>query len=247
IRIAGKGGFGIREHPDNLSYPLFEQIRTHQRAFSSVFAWDSGYTSGVRIGQGEQARRANLLGVSGEFFPALGISPAAGRLFRSEDDVRGCPAPTVVLSYPFWQSEFGGELSAIGSRLTVLDHSLEVIGVTPAGFSGPEVGLHFDLSLPLCSITALHHGDTAPFAGRDFSWLSVMGRLKPGWKLAQASEHLRAISPGLMQATALSGYSRESEERYLKFRLEAVAGATGVSRLRETYDRSLGLLLGLTA
>src|SRR5215475_2504950 len=34
IRIAGKGGFGIREHPDNLSYPLFEQIRTHQRAFS---------------------------------------------------------------------------------------------------------------------------------------------------------------------------------------------------------------------
>jgi hypothetical protein len=84
------------------------------------------------------------------------------------------------------------------------------------------------------------------FERRDYSWLSVMGRLKPGWTLAQASEHLRAISPGLMQATALSGYSRQSIERYRQFRLEAVSGATGVSRLRETYDRSLWLLLGLT-
>jgi predicted permease len=245
IQIAGKGGFGISEYSDNLSYPLFEQIRDHQQAFSSVIAWDSGYTE-ARIGQGAQARRATLLGVTGEFFSTLGISPAAGRLFRAEDDVRGCPAPTVVLSYPFWQSEFGGEFSAIGSRLIVMDHSLEIIGVTPAGFPGPEVGRHFDFSLPLCSITALHYGDTAPFKRRDYSWLNVMGRLKPGWTLAQASEHLRAISPGLMQATALSGYSRESMERYLQFRLEAVPGATGVSRLRETYDRSLWLLLGLT-
>jgi predicted permease len=244
IQIAGKGGFGISQYSDNLSYPLFEQIREHQQAFSGVFAWNSGYTN-ARIGKGAQARRATVLGVTEEFFSTLGISPAAGRLFRPGDDVRGCPAPTVVLSYPFWQSEFGGEFSAIGSRLIVMDHSLEIIGVTPAGFSGPEVGLHFDFSLPLCSITALHHGDTAPFERRDYSWLSVMGRLKPGWRLAQASEHLRAISPGLMQATALSGYSRQSEERYLEFRLEAVSGATGVSRLRETYDRSLWLLLGL--
>jgi len=222
-----------------------EQIREHQQAFASLFAWNSGYTD-ARIGQGAQARRATVLGVTGEFFSTLGISPAAGRLFRPEDDVRGCSAPAVVLSYAFWRSEFGGEYSAIGSRMMVMDHSLEIIGVTPAGFAGPEVGRHFDLSLPLCSITLLHHGDTAPFERRDYSWLNVMGRLKPGWTLAQASEHLRAISPGLMQATAVSGYSRESMERYLEFRLEAFPGTTGVSRLRETYDRSLWLLLGLT-
>jgi predicted permease len=245
IQIAGKGGFGIAQYSDNLSYPLFEQIREHQRAFSSVFAWNSGYAS-ARIGQGERARRATILAVTGEFFSSLGVSPAAGRLFRPEDDVRGCPAPAAVLSYPFWQSEFGGDLSAIGSRLTVMDHALEIIGVTPAGFSGPEVGPRFDISLPVCSITALHHGDTASFERRDYFWLSVMGRLKPGWRLAQASEHLRAISAGLMQATALSGYTREFEEHYRGFKLEAVSGTTGVSRLRETYDRSLWLLLGLT-
>src|SRR5690242_5904447 len=190
IEIPGMN-FGIFQHWDNLSYPLYQQIRERQQAFSGVFAWNSGYTS-LRIGKGAEARGVSVLGVTGEFFPTLGISPAAGRLFRSDDDLRGCPAPTVVLSYPFWQSKFGGDSSAIGSRLVVQDHPLEIIGVTPPGFAGPEVGSHFDVALPLCSISVLNNGDTAPFDRRDHFWLNVMGRLKPGWTLARASEHLRA-------------------------------------------------------
>ncbi|HXJ44215.1 MAG TPA: FtsX-like permease family protein, partial [Bryobacteraceae bacterium] len=123
---------------------------------------------------------------------------------------------------------------------------LEIAGVAPAGFSGPEVGAHFDLALPLCSIPLLNSGDATAFERRDYAWLDVMGRLKPGWTLAQATEHLRAISPSLMQTTVPSGYSRPTLELYLQSRLKAVSGATGVSRLREEYDRSLWLLLGLT-
>src|SRR5207249_174888 len=137
---------------DNLSYALYQEIRANQQAFSDIFAWDSGYTT-LRLGQGAETRRVSVLGVTGGFSTTLGISPAAGRLFRSEDDFRGCPAPGVVLSYPLWQREFGGNLSAIGSRLFVQDHPLEVIGVTPRGFAGPEVGLRFDLALPLCSLS----------------------------------------------------------------------------------------------
>ena len=245
IQIANGHGFGVSHYPDNLSYPLFQQIREHQQAFSGILAWDSGYGS-ERIGQGAQSRRVPVLRVSGEFFSTLGVPPAAGRLFRPEDDLRGCAAPTVILGYGFWQSEFGGQLSAIGSRLVVQNQPLEIIGVAPAGFSGPEVGPNFDLALPLCSRTILHFGDTASFDRRDYSWLNVMGRLQPGWTLARASEHLQAISQDLMQATVPTGYSRGSLDRYLRFRLEAVPGATGVSRLREQYDRSLWLLLGLT-
>ena len=245
ILIANSSGFGVTHYPDNLSFPLFQQIREHQQAFAGVFAWDSGYGT-ERIGRGEESRRIPVLRVSGEFFSALGIAPAAGRLFRPEDDLRGCPAPGVVLGYAFWQSQFGGQLSAIGSRLTVNDQPLEIIGVTPAGFSGPEVGPRFDLSLPLCSRTALHYGDTASFDRRDYFWLNVMGRLKAGWTLARASQHLQAISAGVVQATVPTGYSRRSVDRYLHFRLAAVPGATGVSRLREEYDQSLWLLLGLT-
>jgi predicted permease len=243
IRIP-KMNFGISEYSDNLSYPLFQQVRDHQQAFSGIFGW--AYTT-LRIGQGAEARRVSVLGVTGEFFSTLGVSPSAGRLFRSEDDFRGCPAPTVILSDSFWQREFGGSFSAIGSRLVVRDHPLEVIGVTTPGFYGPEVGRHFDIVLPLCSVSVLNDGDTTPFERRDYSWLNVMARLKPGWTLAQATQHLRAISPSLMQATAPSGYSRRYiEDHYLNSWLEAISGATGVSRLREEYDRSLWLLLGLT-
>jgi predicted permease len=189
----------------------------------------------------------SVLAKSGTFATTLAISPAAGRLFRPEDDFRGCPALGVVLSYPFWQSEFGGSLSAIGSRLFVQDRPLEVIGVTPPGFTGPEVGSRFDLALPLCSLSVLNGSDTSAFDRRDYSWLNVIGRLKPGWTLAQASEQLRSISPGLMSATMPSGYPPNTVAQYLQFRLEGTSGATGVSRLRETYDRSLWLLLGLTA
>jgi len=245
IQIPGKRGFGVSHYSDNLSYPLFEQIREHQQAFSGVLAWDSGYGT-ERIGPREQARHVPVLRVSGEFFSTLGVPPAAGRLLGPEDDRRGCPSPTVVLGYTFWQTEFAGQLSAIGSRLVVDDQPLEIVGVTRAGFSGPEVGPNFDLALPLCSISTLHFGDKAPFDRRDYSWLNVMGRLKPGWTLARASEHLQAISPGILQATVPSGYSRRSLERYLGFRLTARPGATGVSRLREEYDQSLWLLLGLT-
>jgi predicted permease len=236
--------FGISEYSDNLTYPLFQQVHDHEQAFSGTFAW--AYTE-LRIGQGAEARRVSVLGVTGEFFVTLGVLPAAGRLLRSEDDLRGCPAPTVIVSYSFWQREFGGSLSAIGSRLVVQDHPLEVIGVTPAGFSGPEVGRHFDVALPLCSISVLNDGDSTAFERRDYSWLNVMGRLKPGWTLAQATQHLRAISPSLIQATVPSGYSRGYlEQHYLPSRLEAISGATGVSRLREEYDHSLWLLFGLT-
>jgi putative ABC transport system permease protein len=230
----------------NLSYPLFQEIRANQQAFSDIFAWDSGYKK-FRLGQGAETRQVSVLAVSGTFATTLAISPAAGRLFRPEDDFRGCRAPGVVLSYPFWQKEFGGSLSAIGSRLVVQDRSLEVVGVTPPGFAGPEVGLSFELALPLCSLSVLNGGDASAFDRRDYSWLTVIGRLKRGWTLAQASGHLRAISPGLMRATFPSGYSRESVGNYVEFRLEAISGATGVSRLREQYDRSLWLLLGLTA
>ena len=246
IRIENGQGFGITHYPDNLSYPLFEQIREHQRGFSGIIAWDSGYMS-ERIGQGAQMRSVRALHVDGSFFATLGIAPAAGRLIRLEDDVRGCPAPPVVLGYAFWQSEFGGQASAIGSRLVVGGLPLEIVGVAPAAFTGPEVGTRFDIALPLCSRIALHHGDTASYDRRDYFWLNLMGRLKPGWNLARASQQLQAISPGIVRATLPTGYSRRSLDRYLQFRLEALPGATGVSRLRDEYDRSLWLLLGLAA
>ncbi len=237
----GNHGFGISGDEYDLTYPLWEEVRNHQQAFSGVFAWNSGE---LRVGEGAQARRLRALRVSGEFFSALRLSPAAGRLLNADDDLRGCAAAGVVLSYAFWQSEFAGRTSAIGSKLIVEGQPFPVIGVAPAIFSGLEVGNKFDFAMPICAEGVLQTGRS--FERRDIFWLRVMGRLKPGWNLARASAHLQAISGGLIEATVPTGYSAKSLETYKKFRLEAVSGKNGTSGLRRQYDTSLWLLLGIT-
>jgi len=241
IQIRNGPGFGITKDFYALTYPLLEQIRLHQHAFSGVFGWRS--YDDVRFGEGAQARRVRGLLVNGELFPALELRPAAGRLFNREDDRPGCTASGVVLSYPFWQSQFGGRTSAIGSKVMILDRPYEVVGVTPARFSGLEVGTKFDIAAPVCTAASASPED---FTRRDFFWVTVMGRLKRGMSLRRASDQLQAISPGILEATLPSGYSAKVLENYRKLRLEAVPAGNGISSLRDQYDTSLWLLLGIT-
>jgi len=81
-----------------------------------------------------EARFGYGLWVSGDFFPVLGVEPVLGRLFTAADDRRGCGVPGAVISYAFWRREFGGEASALGHKVWINAHPVEVIGVTPPSF-----------------------------------------------------------------------------------------------------------------
>ncbi|MBV9442614.1 MAG: ABC transporter permease [Acidobacteriaceae bacterium] len=243
VRVANLDGMGVNvgDNP-RMTNPLWEEFRDHQQAFSGVFAWG---TDTFRLGKGADARNVPGLWVSGSFFPVVGISPVRGRLLDIQDDRHGCGFSVVVISYGLWQSEFGGLNSVVGSNVMIQDHSFEVIGVTPPGFSGLDVGRTFDIALPICSLESVQSSN-ASFGRRDAWWLTVMGRLKPGWTLESASANLSAISPGLFAATVPSGYQASELQHYLKFRLAAYPAGKGVSPLRETFGTSLWLLLGIT-
>src|SRR6266542_3931945 len=238
VRVAGgNSGFGVQTGVNSeLTYALWERIRERQEAFSGIFAWGNANFS---VGQGAEMRRVRGLWVSGDLFPALGVTPARGRLFTAADDRRGCGPTGAVISYEFWQSYFGGEDSAIGKTLIIVDQPLTVIGVTPPEFFGLEIGNSFDVAVPICT-------GAGALDRLDFFWLVVMGRLKPGWTLTQASAHLNAISPGIFEETTPPGYSSSNNEFYRNFRLTALPAGQGVSRLRTRYGTSLWLLLGIT-
>jgi predicted permease len=240
VHADGVNGFGISaDFNSEMTYPLWEQIRDHQTAFASMFAWgDAQFV----VGRGDEARPARGLWVSGDFFRVLGITPERGRLFTADDDRRGCGAEAAVVSDAFWRSHLGGRETAIGSRLTIMDQSFTLVGVAPAGFTGLEVGQTFDVALPLCS--AALWSDSLD--RRDFWWLTVMGRLKPDWAIPRANEYLRALSPGLLDATVPAGYGAEPTARYRAFRFGVIPAGRGVSRLRGAYGGSLSLLFGLT-
>jgi len=240
VRIAGGNrGWGLVENANSqLTFPLWKQIQQEQRAFSGIFAWG---TTPLLVGIGPDARRVRGLWVSGEAFPVLGVTPVIGRLIGPADDQRGCP-PVVLLNHAFWQAEFGGDPAAIGRTLTILDRPVPVIGVTAPAFFGLEVGERFDIALPTCAAAVWG----SPIDRRDWSWLSVMGRLDRGWDVTRAAEHMKGLSPQLLEATLPSGRSAASLDQYRSFRLTALPAATGVSRLRTTYGDALWLLFAMT-
>ncbi|HJQ25493.1 MAG TPA: ABC transporter permease [Blastocatellia bacterium] len=241
VRMADmKGARGGKARSLSVTYPIWEQIRDRQQAFSGVFAWG---TDNVNLAPGGEVRSARMLYVSGDLFNTLGVQPVLGRLFTTTDDQRDCGAPGLVISYEFWQREYGGDTNVIGRKLTLGDQSFDIIGVTPASFFGMEVGRSFDLALPICAV-ALVRGNNNFLSGTMW-WLTVTGRLKAGRSLEQANAEMQAISPGLFQAALPANYPPPSVQDYLESNLIVVPAGAGVSQLREKYEQSLWLLLAI--
>jgi putative ABC transport system permease protein len=238
-RSWGSGNFSSR-HPE-LTNPMWELIRKQQQAFSGIFAWSS---ETFNLARGGQARNAEGLWVSGEAFNVLGVPPLLGRVFTAADDRRGCGSPGVVISYPFWQREFGGQATALGSKLSLNGHPFEVIGVTPAGFFGMEVGRSYDVAVPICSEPVIK-GEYTRLDMRHGWWLAITGRLKPGWTLARASAQVRTISRSVFEPTVPPIYNPDGVKHYLEYKLGAFPGGTGLSSLREDYEKPLWLLLSI--
>jgi len=225
----------------SLTNPIWEQIRNQQEAFSGIFACNSTV---FNLAPGGEPRPVQGLWVSGDFFNVLGIKPILGRVFTAEDDQRGCGSPGAVISHSFWQREYGGDPSVIGRELTLAGRAIEIIGVTPASFFGIEVGRSFDIALPVCSEALLLANNSKLDSGTTW-WLTIMGRLKPGWSTEQATAHLNSISPGLFRTTLPANYPAVSVNHYLGFKLAAFPAGSGISQLRETYSSPLWLLLGI--
>jgi putative ABC transport system permease protein len=235
------GSFSTRSA--HLTFAQWREIKAQQRAFSGVLAWSA---SRFDLSSGGPVRFAEGLFVSGDFFRILGVNPIVGRTFTEEDDREGCGGPGAVVSEGFWRRELGGDLAAVGRTVTLEGHSFPVIGVTPAWFFGVEVGEHFDVALPLCADRLLDVEGKGRASRTRSWWLSMMGRLAPGWTVERANAHLQALSPAITSATLPESYLPERAKRYLGNKLQVTAGGTGVSELRDDYERSLWLLMATT-
>jgi predicted permease len=224
-----------------LTNGLYEQLRDEQQGFTSLAAW-GGQTLNLR--QGGEARFAEGMWVSGNFFQTLGLRPTLGRLIAPADDYRGCGTGGAVLSYGFWQSEYGGRDSVIGEKIMLEGHPFEILGVTPPGFYGIDVGRTFDVALPVCAEPVVA-GEDSIYGKRDGWFLTGIGRLKTGWTPERASAQLAAISPAILQATLPTNYDETDKKDYLQFRFGAVPASAGLSRLRQDYEGPLWFLMGI--
>src|SRR5262249_3705074 len=162
-----------------------QQIRDRQKSMTGLFAWSVAQRY---VGRGSDMRHFNGLWVSGEVFLSLGVRPYRGRLLLPEDET-SCPVTRSVASYSFWQNELRGRDISSGIRLVASNDLVEIVGVTPPQFTGLVVSDYFDLALPFCK-------QSEPFRSDIFA-VGVVGRLKPGVTLEDASAELATLSPSI--------------------------------------------------
>src|SRR5260370_2334683 len=182
-----------------LSLPLFEQISSGQKVFSSTFGWWGDNLSTVEIGGA--LSRNNIWAVTASCRSELGATAGLGRLIGPEDgDLRAAsPTPVAVLAYSFWQRHYGGDRSVIGKVLKIEGAAFTIIGVTRRGFTGINADRLPEIIIPLTAEPVLAgDSDVQKHLRRaDAFLLEAAGRLKPGVQLEAARAQLESIWPAI--------------------------------------------------
>jgi putative ABC transport system permease protein len=225
---------------DGLSFtnPVWEQVRDRQDVFSGAFAYSP---TRLNLAMGGEVRNANASWVSGDFFRTLGVNPLLGRTIAADDDKRGCPV-IGLLSYDFWQREFGGGADVLDRRLTLNTHPVRIVGVAPPGFSGIQVGEAVDVYLPLCAEGTVIRENSA-LDKRANSWLWIFARLRPGISQQQALARMNTLAPQIFADTLPSNFPPAPQKRYLAQRFSLLPGAKGFSNIRHDYKAALYTLM----
>jgi len=161
----------------------FRELRDHAGTFEQVAAlatWSWGRDL-VRGGQGQHLR---ILRVTSDYFRTLRSGPLRGREFERDDETG---AELVVLSDALWRNRFHTDPSVIGQTIHLSAEPYIVVGIAPAGFEDPVVG----------EVDAWEPYDLASDTDETNNSLTVIGRLRNGFTLAQAHADLVSLSDAL--------------------------------------------------
>ena len=168
------GGRGAR----NVTYVQFQFLLRNNEVFESV----AGSASvGFNFSTGTQTDRVYGLRVSKDYFRVLGVGPALGRSFFSEEDQPN-GSSAVILSYGLWQRRFGGDSGVIGHTILLDGMPTTVAGVMPRNFQSPN---------------GAEAWSTLAQVGRTVgggSNVTMIGRLRPELSIAQASASMALLT-----------------------------------------------------
>lgn len=233
----------VDARPASLTNPIWEEIRARDDAFDGAFAWSM---QRFNLATGGEADLIDGMYASGKIFDVLGVPAFLGRTFTPADDRwgGGDAGLVAVISHAYWERRYGGARDVVGRPLTLEGQTFTIVGVTPPGFFGPEVGRRFDVAIPLGTERAIRPNESA-LAQRSWWWLQGMVRLKPGQTIAEANAAMRQMQPQVREATIPQHYRPENVERYLRDPYVLAEASTGTSRLRDSYQRPLLVIMAV--
>ena len=207
------GDFGI----EPITYPDYLAVRERATRFEDVYGYALTPES-LSLRTGGSSERVFGGFVTMNFFDALRVRVALGRLFGPGDCERPGEAPIVVLSHSYWMRRFSGDAAIVGSTLTMNGQPMTVVGVADAEFRGMSL-LPPDVWIPAVMLPALYPDRRIDFSPASrVSWQMMMGgRLRPSVSRAQASTEVAALGSVLER-------EHDSENAFLR--------ATGIAALQ---------------
>jgi len=184
----------------SVSYPNYRDFERANHVFAALAAEAN---QAYLVGDGASSEQVVGAQVSANYFATLGVRPALGRALAPEED--RVASPVVVIGDGFWKRHFAGDPRVLGSAVALNGTAFRVVGVAPAGFTGPNTGLAAEIWTPLSMQAAVIPGPDL-LRVRGSYWLQLTGRLRPGVSLRQAAEDMNALAARLRQL-----YPRDNE------------------------------------
>ena len=226
------------------SYPMYEDFQKRAEPFSSVFC-----RFGTQISASFGGQTEHIYGelVSGNFFQALGVKPAIGRVLSPELDDRVYKGhPVAVLSYGYWTTRFNGDPNILGKKILVNNYPLTIVGVSAAGFNGLDPASSPAIRIPIQMKPVMTPG-WDDIGDRRSQWVQMFARLKPGYTLERAKASLQPLLVQVLQYELtlpdLHDITPYTRKEFLKRQVRVEQAASGYSNTRETYGKALIVLM----
>jgi len=226
---------------DSFSYPVIQALAERKEVFAHL-----GGFSGNMFTVGPPASPVRTPGawVSGGFFQALELQAGAGRLLGPEDDRPGAPLAAVI-SDGYWDRNYGRDRRALGDTILVDGQPAVIVGVTPPGFTGANVGEVADLTMTFQALPQLAPSKAGLLgAGNQFN--RILARLSPGLTEEQARARLKMIWPAMASVSINPNTPAKRREAMLASTLTLAPGGTGWTPLRNQYAKPLYILMGIS-
>jgi predicted permease len=191
---------------------------------------------------GDSSERVVGEPVSANFFSALRVGPARGRVFESQDDSVLGGNRVAVLSHAFWTRRFQSSPTVLGKTILYKETPYTVVGVAQPGFTGADPQTPIDIWVP---VTA--DADKAWLTNAHNSWLTFFMRLAPGSEPGRIQGVLEAVFHAHVRREILPGASahfrRVLEGQHVTLR----PASSGMSIIGRQYEKPLLLLLAVVA
>jgi predicted permease len=249
--LLGKGDTtGITDdfaRTDLYSYPFYRQMRQQNQVFSDTAAIFSMMSGGHGYVEGRtESEPMNVQLVSGTYFQTLGVRALIGRTLNDADDHSEGDHPVAVISYAWWKRSLARDPNVLNSKLKLGGTIYNIIGVAPPEFFGTKVGEAPDMWIPLSMVKAVppNYGG---YKDNFSESLLIMGRLKPGVSLAQATSNVNVLFRQILLGFSDAKLSQENLQKLDRARVPFTPMATGLSELRHQFSKPLQILMAVVA